>query len=133
MCFRLILLFLRVLIWLVPGAIAYSTTQLAADTTNYTAIFTDGYLNVTSSNPLPLTPLDFTVSFGLLKDIHPTEYIAVKLPRFTQRLTNHPNETAPNITFSGNLTISPSYNYAAEWIEGQLATDVSFIIFLLQK
>lgn len=62
-------------------------------------------------------PLDFTVSFDLLRDIHPKEYIAIVLPRFTRRLENNTLSVTSNITYS-NVLVSPSYTYTADWIEG---------------
>ena len=75
---------------------------------------------LTINSVLTKTPFDFNITFKTKRIIGVNEIIVVRLPRFTNGLTQ--NTTATNFTY-GNLLIAPSYSFRARWIAGVNSND----------
>jgi hypothetical protein len=70
------------------------------------------------------TPFTFSITFRTKRAIYFDNYIVFRLPRFTRNLqpSNRSSTTSLGIAF-GDVLLSPSYYFSAEWIEGSLPRD----------
>lgn len=100
--------------WL--GLVRILLLAICVSSTSYIQTFETAVLSL-PTGATTQSPLDITISFVTSRDIYPTEFIGVKLPRFTKRLSENSTVTPfTNITVS-SLLVSPSYLYDVTWLE----------------